>query len=231
MHQTKIIFPWPGILPGLIALLIFSCGKPEKADATKMPEKIIHKNYKEICYSIRPLLVKSGEVKPDWISRPFVKGLTTTYVIDLQKKVKPVTTRHLDAWKIDADHLHRRMEADFLAMFASGQHEFRFRGTKRENQAVIVHTDQLPKVFYHSSLLLLPDLLLKPLQEIFGAEARLMVAIPNLDRCHFLRADDLVTQNRLRDELIRAFRDDPHPLLDHYLLLDGDGKFTLGPKF
>ena len=216
------------LLAATLLLLAAGCGGGGEGEE-KGAVEVVHRNFKEICYSLRPLLVPGGEVRPGWVSRPFVEGLVTTYVIDMVDRMKAVTEKHLEVWRIDTERLHRETKASFIAMFHSKRHELRFRGTRRQDRTVVVHTDQ--DVFAHSSLLLVPELYRGSLGDIFEDWRKLLVAIPSRERCFFLRTDDPVTRNRLRDELLKEHRQSSHPLLDHYLVMDREGRFTPGPDF
>jgi hypothetical protein len=223
--------PRPPLLPAaalLVALLAGGCG-PAGEEERAAEVKVVNRNFKEICYSLRPLLVPREEVRPGWVSRPFTAGLSTTYVVDMVDRMKAVTDKHLEVWEVDADRVHLEARASFIAMFHSRLHELRFRGTKRQDRTVVVHPDQ--DVFAHSSLLLVPELYRQSLGDIFGTWEKLLVAIPSRNRCFFLRTGDPVTRNRLRDELIKEHNRSTHPLLDRYLVMDQEGRFTPGPEF
>jgi len=191
---------------------------------------MVHRNFKEIKYSIRPRLVPAGRVEPDWVSRPFaVEDLAITYVIDLGTRLKPVTGRHLATWKIDGDRLHRESLASFKALFGSGRYDLRLTGTTREGKVVIVHPHQ--QVARHANIILIMDLFLDSLRQKFGSPEKLLAAIPTTNRCWFLRADDLETRNRLQAELRQDHREGEHPLLDRYLIISKDDRVEAGPPY
>lgn len=175
----------------------------------------LNATYEELADRIMPVVLRE---EPDgstsMVTQPLVPGLTVAYAVDSQRSLWYIAKATLEKWKVSVDDLHEKAMSNLVD----------------RSQAIAAHAAQdesggINLILFQTmdgfdaTRILLPSLHGR-LREYLGSP--FMAGIPNRDILLCFR-DEPATIARLKDQIGNDFRQMPHPITDHLLLVTADG--------
>ncbi len=177
--------------------------------------------------SLRPLLEQEKNLRPDWISKPFVPGLAETFVVDRQGSFDRITRSLLEKWGVPEERVEKEA-LEWFTVFVDPLKFRVFRKDEKESSPKVAHPDL--HGIYTASLIFLPSFQ-EGLRKIFGTWEGILVAIPSQKTCWVLRSSEKKIREKLRKELLQEYENSAHPLLNRYLATKAGGGYELGPPY
>lgn len=182
------------------------------------PDRLTDTGLQQVVDRILPLLkprdylkVTKGTKAPSLVHRPYLAGLVTTYVIDMQHSMAYVNEDHLARWGTEIEELHELALANLAAK--TGPDTYKVHRSGARTLCICQTLDG-----YDATRILLPDLMAEWAGRVPG---RLLLGIPNRD---FLigfsdRDRDIVRQ--ITAQVRRDARERDHGLTDQIFTWQG----------
>lgn len=182
------------------------------------PDRLTDAGLQQVVDRILPLLkprdylkVTEGTKAPDLVHRPYLAGLVTTYVIDMQHSMAYVNADHVARWGTEVEELHELALANLAARTGPDTYQVHRSGAK--TLCICQTLDG-----YDATRILLPDLMAEWADRVPG---HLLLGIPNRDFLIGFSDRDRGIVRQIAAQVRRDARQRDHGLTDQIFTWQG----------